>query len=251
MQTNPVLQSVSFERKYGGRWPQTTIQPPESQQAGQSAQRRIETNHQQTIRQLGVLIGIKSKQLKNQVDLEDFYKDGPDETENQNPRMFFDEISALESQVILVLPPRKTFSLTLLGNIKTDKVSSWGINNLYWIWCLSLQIAQPPDSNYIATHQSTDIGKLLLQETENLYSCTSGDFEKLKEPEDQVAMESVRSDLILWDLLDIFAAGLQPAGDGVCEETLKDNQPPPSQARPGRGERSPSANNLGAADTQE
>ena len=160
VQTNPVLQSVSFERKYGGSWPQTTIQPPESQQAGQSAQRRIETNHQQTIRQLGVLIGIKSKQLKNQVDLEDFYKDGPDETENQNPRMFFDEISAFESQVILVLPPGKTFSLILLGNIKTDKFSSWGINNLYWIWCLSLQIAQPPDSNYIATHQSTDIGKL-------------------------------------------------------------------------------------------
>ena len=51
--------------------------------------------------------------------------------------------------------------------------------------------------------------------------------------------------------MEIFAAGVQPAGDGVCEETLKDNQPPPSQARPGRWERSPSANNLGAADTQE
>ena len=99
----------------------------------------------------------------------------------------------------------KTIFKTLLGNIKTDKFSSWGINNLYWIWCLSLQIAQPPDSNYIATHQSTDIGKLLLQETEtmDLYSCTSGDFEKLKEPEDQVAMESVRSDLILWDLFNM------------------------------------------------
>ena len=67
------------------------------------------------------------------------------------------------------------------------------------------QIAEPPDSNYIANHLSTETGKILMEvrrmmenETEN---SEPGDFplmehkiefEKLKEPEDQLAMESVR-----------------------------------------------------------
>ena len=69
------------------------------------------------------------------------------------------------------------------------------------------QIAEPPDSNYIANHLSTDTGKILIEawmvEKETVTENTeSGDFpllehkiefEKLKEPEDQLAMESVRS----------------------------------------------------------
>ena len=61
------------------------------------------------------------------------------------------------------------------------------------------QIAQPPDSNYIANRLSTETGKILMETVaENI---EPGDFplmehniefEKLKEPEDQLAMESVR-----------------------------------------------------------
>ena len=82
------------------------------------------------------------------------------------------------------------------------------------------QIAQPPDSNYIANRLSTETGKILMEvrrmmenETENstetdkilmetvAENIEPGDFplmehkiefEKLKEPEDQLAMESVR-----------------------------------------------------------
>ena len=82
------------------------------------------------------------------------------------------------------------------------------------------QIAEPPDSNYIANHLSTETGKILMEvrrmmenETENstetdkilmesvAENIEPGDFplmehkiefEKLKEPEDQLAMESVR-----------------------------------------------------------
>ena len=84
------------------------------------------------------------------------------------------------------------------------------------------QIAQPPDSNYIANRLSTETGKILMEvrrmmenETENstetgkilmesvAENIEPGDFplmehkiefEKLKEPEDQLAMESVRYD---------------------------------------------------------
>ena len=63
------------------------------------------------------------------------------------------------------------------------------------------QIAEPPDSNYIANHLSTETGKILMEnETENSEPGNFPlmehkiEFEKLKEPEDQLAMESVRYD---------------------------------------------------------
>ena len=86
------------------------------------------------------------------------------------------------------------------------------------------QIAQPPDSNYIANRLSTETGKILMEVrlmesvAENIESESESEtgkilmesvaeniepgdfplmehkieFEKLKEPEDQLAMESVR-----------------------------------------------------------
>ena len=66
------------------------------------------------------------------------------------------------------------------------------------------QIAEPPDSNYIANHLSTETGKILIEKETLTENSKSGDFplmehkiefEKLKEPEDQLAMESVRSNI--------------------------------------------------------
>ena len=142
--------------------------------------------------------------LKLQVDLENFY---PLETEDQSPRRFFDDVSAFESQVSLfwdsdfewyVFKPH--CSITELWTSKAD--TNYLLRNVFWrernIRVIS-QIAQPPDSNYIANRLSTETGKILMETVaENI---EPGDFplmehkiefEKLKEPEDQLAMESVR-----------------------------------------------------------
>ena len=125
---------------------------------GQSAQFLLKT---QTIKQSGTT-------WKLQVDLENFY---PLETEDQSPRRFFDDVSAFESQVSLfwdsdfewyVFKPH--CSITELWTSKAD--TNYLLRNVFWrernIRVIS-QIAQPPDSNYIANHLSTETGKILME----------------------------------------------------------------------------------------